>query len=303
MPSLQLEGIDLQRGSTLVFRDLSLSLDDARIGLIGDNGAGKTSLLRLLCGLEEPSAGQVRIDGQDIHREARGLRRSQLIGMMFQNPDDQIIFPTVEEELALSLQPQGLGKREALVRARAFLDGRGLAHWAQRAVTSLSQGQRQHVCWLALLLAGPATLLLDEPYASLDLPGQARLASDLDQCSRQLIVSTHLLQHVRHYPRVLWIDQGAVRLDGEGPQVCAAYEEHVARQVAAIRHGHTASAGDAHTAAQHALPRTTPPSAPMAADADASEAARSASGRTAPSAPRASAAAFPAPPGQQPSGD
>ena len=124
--------------------------------------------------------------------------------MMFQNPDDQIIFPTVAEELALGLQPQGLKKREALQQARSFLAERGLEGWADRAISTLSQGQRQHVCWLSLLLAGPATLLLDEPYASLDLPGQARLFHDLAHTDRQLIVSTHLLDHVRTYPRVLW---------------------------------------------------------------------------------------------------
>ena len=73
--------------------------------------------------------------------------------MMFQNPDDQIIFPTVAEELALGLQPQGLKKREALQQARSFLAERGLEGWADRAISTLSQGQRQHVCWLSLLLA------------------------------------------------------------------------------------------------------------------------------------------------------
>ena len=162
------------------------------------------------------------------------MKRSQRIGMMFQNPDDQIIFPTVEEELALGLP--GLKKREALQKAREFLAQRGLSDWAQHAISALSQGQRQHVCWLTLLLAGPATLLLDEPYASLDLPGQARLAHDLNQSDRQLIVSTHLLDHVRTYPRVLWLDQGQVRADGNGPDVCAAYEAHVRQLIAEAAH-------------------------------------------------------------------
>lgn len=155
--------------------------------------------------------------------------------MMFQNPDDQIIFPTVAEELALGLQPQGLKKREALQQARSFLAERGLEGWADRAISTLSQGQRQHVCWLSLLLAGPATLLLDEPYASLDLPGQARLFHDLARTDRQLIVSTHLLDHVRPYPRVLWLDQGRIRADGDGASVCAAYEAHVRTLVAGLR--------------------------------------------------------------------
>ncbi|HEY4665591.1 MAG TPA: AAA family ATPase, partial [Comamonas sp.] len=101
-------------------------------------------------------------------------------------------------------------------------------------VTSLSQGQRQHVCWLALLLAGPRSLLLDEPYASLDLPSQARLAQDIALARQQVIVSTHLLDHVRHFPRVIWLDQGAVRADGAGPEVCAAYEANVRERIAAM---------------------------------------------------------------------
>jgi biotin transport system ATP-binding protein len=91
------------------------------------------------------------------------------------------------------------------------------------------------VCWLALLIAGPRTLLLDEPYASLDLPGQARLADEIGACAQQVLVSTHVLEHVRHYPRVLWLEQGRVQADGPGREVCAAYEAAVAAEVAARR--------------------------------------------------------------------
>ena len=231
-PALELQHVHLQRGRTQVFEGLSLQLHEPRIGLIGDNGAGKTSLLRLLCGLEAPDQGQVLSQGQNLH--AVGSQRARWVGMMFQNPDDQIIFPTVVEELALGLQPQGLNKKAAQAQARQFLQTRGLQDWADRAVTSLSQGQRQHVCWLALLLAGPRSLLLDEPYASLDLPGQARLARDMAQAPQQIIVSTHLLDHVRHFERVLWLDAGQLRADGPGATVCAAYEADVRQRLQAL---------------------------------------------------------------------
>lgn len=237
-PLLELRQVSLRRGATQVFEGLGLALAEPRIGLIGHNGAGKTSLLRLLCALEVPGSGQVLSQGQDLHALPRGQLRALRVGMMFQNPDDQIIFPTVEEELALGLQPLGLPRREALARARDFLAQRGLGGWAQRAVAALSQGQRQQVCWLALLLAGPRTLLLDEPYASLDLPGQARLADDIAACDRQVLVSTHVLDHVRDYPRVIWLHEGRVQADGPGREVCAAYEGAVARQVAEARAGH-----------------------------------------------------------------
>lgn len=215
--SLALDDVHLQRGRNVVFENLSLQLIESRIGLIGDNGAGKTSLFRLLCGLDQPQAGYVRVpDGP------------QAVGMMFQNPDDQIIFPTVEEELALSLQHLQLPRAVLQQQVRDALQARGFAHWATRAIGSLSQGQRQHVCWLALTLAPHHVLLLDEPFASLDLPSQALLRQDIERAPQQVLVSTHVLAHVRHFERVIWLDRGRVRADGAGADVCAAYEADVA---------------------------------------------------------------------------
>lgn len=226
---IRIEAVRLQRGASVVFDGLSLALTEPRIGLIGDNGAGKSSLFRLICALDVPQSGRVTVQGHSLHIE----RRPGLVGMMFQNPDDQIIFPTVEEELALGLQPQGLSRRDAQERARQFLEQRGLSHWAARAISSLSQGQRQHVCWLALLIAAPKVLLLDEPFASLDLPGQALLGADIAAAEQQVIVSTHILSHVRGFARVVWLEQGRVRMDGGGAGVCAAYEADVAARMAA----------------------------------------------------------------------
>ena len=219
---MALEGVRLQRGNTCVFDGLTLSLQESRIGLIGDNGAGKSSLFRLLSGLDSPQAGRVLVP-----------EGAQAVGMMFQNPDDQIIFPTVEEELALSLQHASLTRAQAQQHVREILQARGLAAWAQRAIASLSQGQRQHVCWLALALAPHRVLLLDEPFASLDLPGQAALKHEIQQAPQQVLVSTHVLAHVRHFERVIWLDQGRVRADGAGVEVCAAYEADVASRAAA----------------------------------------------------------------------
>ncbi|MFT4191468.1 MAG: ABC transporter ATP-binding protein [Comamonas sp.] len=225
-----LDDVLLRRGQTTVFDGLSLDLREARIGLIGDNGAGKSSLFRLLCGLEAAQRGRVSVCGLDVRTQRAALPRT--VGLMFQNPDDQIVFPTVAEELAFSLQPQGLARQAARAQAQDFLAARGLQHWAGRAVESLSQGQRQHVCLLALLIAAPRVLLLDEPYASLDLPGQARLAADIEATAQQVLVSTHVLSHVRDFERVIWIDHGQVRADGAGAAVCAAYEADVRARAA-----------------------------------------------------------------------
>ncbi|WP_442907375.1 energy-coupling factor ABC transporter ATP-binding protein [Hydrogenophaga sp. BPS33] len=227
---ISVEDVTLVRGATKVFERLSLRLDDDRIGIVGDNGVGKSSLFRMLCGLDAPRSGRIWVNGGEVGATPHHDRS---VGMMFQNPDEQIIFPTVEEELALGLQAVGKPRREAVQQARDWLAARGLRDWAERAVSSLSQGQRQHVCWLALTIASPRTLLLDEPFASLDLPGQALLDREIRAASQQVIVSTHVLQHVRRFGRVIWLCGGGVRADGPGREVCAAYEADVATRVAA----------------------------------------------------------------------
>ncbi len=132
-PSICLDNITLQRGNTVVFQHLTLALTEPRIGLIGDNGAGKSSLFRLICGLDLPKSGQVlRPDGP------------QAVGMLFQNPDDQIIFPTVEEELALSLNHLKLSRAQAQLQVRDWLQARGLADWAPRAIPLFASPNAKH---------------------------------------------------------------------------------------------------------------------------------------------------------------
>jgi biotin transport system ATP-binding protein len=226
---IHLESLHLRRGTHIVFDGIDLQLAEARIGLIGDNGAGKSSLLRLISGLETPQSGSLRVCGQGMgDAPAPGW-----LGMMFQNPDEQIIFPTVCEELALGLTATGMSQRVADAHVKAWLVARGRGDWVGRAIGSLSQGQRQQVCWLALLIAAPRMLLLDEPFSSLDLPGQALLSREIAHAPQQIILSTHQLDHVRDFERVVWLHAGRVRASGLGRLVCAAYEADVAERLTA----------------------------------------------------------------------
>ena len=230
--SIFLDKVDLDRGRGKLFAGLSAALPESRIGLVGDNASGKSSLLRLVCGLLLPDAGSVTVHGLDTRTDRR--RFPGLVGIMFQNPDDQIIFPTVVEELAFSLTALGETRREARRRAQAFLDARKLGHWAERAVSALSQGQRQLLCLMALDIAEPRVLLLDEPFASLDLPSQARLMRRIHEADQQILLATHALHQVGDFPRVLWLEQGGIRADGPGPDVCAAYRADVAARTARL---------------------------------------------------------------------
>ena len=214
-------------GGRLVLDGLTLHLTERRIGILGRNGSGKTTLLRLIAGLIAPDKGTVRVDGFDPHADRRAAVAA--IGILFQNPDHQILFPTVEEELAFGLLQQGSEKTEAARQVAALLAAEGRTHWAKAPVTTLSQGQRHYLCLLSVLLMGPRTILLDEPLAGLDLPTQARLARRFAALPQRLVTITHDPAVLQDADRVLWLEAGRVVADGPPGDVLPAFTAEMAR--------------------------------------------------------------------------
>jgi biotin transport system ATP-binding protein len=215
----------------VLLSELSAHLTEARIGIVGRNGSGKTTLLRLLAGLVAPTAGRVRVEGIDPFADRAGALSR--VGILFQNPDHQILFPVVEEELAFGLRQQGMAPGEALARARGVLADWGRAHWAGVAVSTLSQGQRQMVCLMAVLAMAPGTVLLDEPYASLDLPGRMQLARLLEGMGQRVVVISHDPGALAGMERVIWLEDGRIRRDGTAGAVLEEFGAEMARRGAA----------------------------------------------------------------------
>ncbi|MDT8858414.1 ABC transporter ATP-binding protein [Paracoccaceae bacterium Fryx2] len=222
---LQSAGVSL--AGKAVLHDLSLTLTERRIGILGRNGSGKTTLLRLIAGLIPAATGSVLVDGIDPARDRKGILSR--LGILFQNPDHQIIFPTVEEELAFGLRQQGRSDAEARALARATLAAQGRSHWATASVASLSQGQRHFLCLLAVLAMEPATILLDEPFAGLDLPTQIRLGRALSALPQRLVTITHDPAALAGYDRVLWLEAGRIRADAAPAAVLPAFTAEMAR--------------------------------------------------------------------------
>ena len=215
----------------MLFERLTLDLRERRIGVLGDNGAGKSSFLRLLNGLLKPTAGRVIVDGLDTVQD-RALLPSK-IGFVFQNVDHQIVFPTVLEEVSFGLREQGLAARDADARAREALRSHGCADWVETAVHELSEGQKQRLCIIAIVAMNPTVLVLDEPFSSLDLPTRLALTGVLRDLPQRIVLASHDLDLLAQMDRVLWFENGGLRGDGRPDDVLPAYRAQAQETVAA----------------------------------------------------------------------
>ncbi len=223
-----LRGMSLAKGGRTIFDGLSLDLSERRVGLIGRNGSGKSLLSRLIAGLILPDSGSVRVCGVDVGRDRRAAIGT--VGILFQNPDHQIIFPTVEEEIAFGLTQQGRPKKDARAAAGDILAHFGCERWAGRSIQTLSQGQRHLVCLLAIIAMRPRLILLDEPFAGLDAPTTQRLTRHIAKLEQSVLHVTHHLPSLDGYERVIWLEAGRIVADGAPETILPAYEAEMARR-------------------------------------------------------------------------
>lgn len=221
-PLISLTNVSLSRGGHKVLDDVSLSIREHRVGIIGYNGSGKSSLLRLLCGLLTPDSGELTVHGLSVHEHHKTLFKTA--GLIFQNPDHQLIFPTVIEELCFGLRNLGHNKTEAIERSEAMLSRYQRSDWRDRPVASLSEGQKQLLCILSILLMQPDVLLFDEPYSSLDFPTRHQLARVISDLPQQAIMVSHEPHSFAGFDRIIWLDNGRIRMDDHPDTVLPAYE-------------------------------------------------------------------------------
>jgi biotin transport system ATP-binding protein len=172
-----LDAVSVRLGDELALSNVSLRLDQQRIAVIGANGSGKSTFARLLGGLVTAESGTVSVLGLDPAKQAKELRRN--VGVIFSNPDAQIIMPTVAEDVAFSLRGERLPKAEVAQRVTAALEEFGLAELADRAAHDLSGGQKQLLALSGALIRQPALIIADEPTAYLDARNSRIIAGHL----------------------------------------------------------------------------------------------------------------------------
>ncbi|QDC08961.1 ABC transporter ATP-binding protein [Oceanicola sp. D3] len=221
MSEIRLDGAGYGVAEREILRPLTLELRERRIGIVGRNGSGKSTLARLLAGLIAPSAGRIAVGGDDLFADRKAALAR--VGILFQNPDHQIIFPTCGEEVTFGLAQQGRREAEAEAAARAALESFGKAHWWDRPVGSLSGGQRHLLCLIAVLAMAPEWLILDEPFAGLDIPTTRALHGRLDALEQRVVMISHDPAALEGFDRVIWLEAGAVAADGPAGEVLARF--------------------------------------------------------------------------------
>ena len=218
---IELRGVGHVYGDRAVLADLDLHLPERRIGVVGANGSGKSTFARLLNGLVMPTTGTVLVDGLDTATHVREVRRR--VGFVFQDPDAQIVHPTVAEDVAYGLENQGVPPAERASRVAEALQRYGLAGHADHPAHLLSGGQKQLLAIAGVLVMRPARIVFDEPTTLLDLVNTRRVAQLIEELDQQVVVVTHDLDLLDGFDRVLVFDEGRVVADGDPASSVGAY--------------------------------------------------------------------------------
>jgi biotin transport system ATP-binding protein len=205
-----------------VLRRLDLTIYSQECLLIaGSNGSGKTVLMKLLAGLQEPSEGEILFQGKPLAKTGDSLRGA--LGLVFQDPDAQLIGETVEEDAAFGPRNLGFSPDQAAKQAAWALAAAGLEGKKDLPPRRLSGGEKRRLAVAGVIAMGCGTIIMDEPFANLDWPGVVQVLEiirDLKQTRKTVIILTHELEKVLALAdRLLILHQGRVRDDGKPQEV------------------------------------------------------------------------------------
>lgn len=235
---------------TVAMRDIRLDVRAGEfVGILGSNGSGKTTLLKIMDGLLKDFKGSVALDGTDI-RKLSAKEIYGKVGLIFQNPDDQLFAPTVAEDVAFGPLNMGFPELEVNARVGKALADVDMADYHKKSIHSLSFGQKKRACIAGLLAMGHEILLLDEPTAGLDPMGEYKMMGLLTRLNREnrvtIVMATHSVDLVPVFlDRLCILSKGRMVRSGTPEEVFTAPDEmehaklrlpHVAETIYRLKH-------------------------------------------------------------------
>ena len=197
---------------------LSLEIERGSFTVIlGHNGSGKSTLAKMLNGLNKPTSGDIFVDGINTKDEEREIEVKRKVGMVFQNPDNQIIASIVEEDVAFGPENLGVPPKEIKERVDDALKAVGMLEFKESTPHRLSGGQKQRIAIAGIIAMQPECLVLDEPTAMLDPKGRAEIIETLIRLNKEkgitVVLITHYMEEAQNADRVLVMNDGEIIAD------------------------------------------------------------------------------------------
>ena len=217
-------------GAPLVLDGVSLSVHRGEfLAVLGHNGSGKSTLAKHFNAILLPREGRVLVDGMETTDEDRLYDIRQTVGMVFQNPDNQIVATIVEEDVAFALENMGVPPAEIRQRVDDALRSVGMYQFREHAPHQLSGGQKQRIAIAGIIAMRPKCIVLDEPTAMLDPRGRAEVLKTLRQLNQEhgitIALITHYMDEAARCDRVVVVDRGRLLMDGKPREVFSRVEE------------------------------------------------------------------------------
>ena len=199
-------------------KNLSLDIEQGSFTVIlGHNGSGKSTLAKMLNGLNKPTSGDVFVDGLNTKDEKTVIEVKRKVGMVFQNPDNQIIASIVEEDVAFGPENLGIEPKEIEKRVDEALKATDMLQFKKSTPHRLSGGQKQRIAIAGIIAMEPECLVLDEPTAMLDPKGRAEIISTLHRLNREkgitVVLITHYMEEAQNADRVIVMNDGKIIAD------------------------------------------------------------------------------------------
>lgn len=212
-----------------VLNNVSLSIKKGEyLVILGHNGCGKSTLAKHLNGILLPSEGTVTIDGMNTVDEDKIFDIRKKVGLVFQNPDDQLVASIVEEDVAFGPENLGVKPEEIRLRVDNALKTVGMYEYKDYTAHKLSGGQKQRVAIAGILAMEPDCLVLDEPTAMLDPKGRQEVLQTIDKLNREknitIVLITHFMSEAVRADRVVVMDKGKILLEGTPQKVLTQVE-------------------------------------------------------------------------------
>ena len=213
-----------------VLDGVSLDIEEGSfVAVLGHNGSGKSTLAKHLNAILLPSGGKVYVDGIDTADEDKLLDIRRTVGMVFQNPDNQIVATVVEEDVAFALENLGVPPEEMRRRVDEAMKMAGIYEYRERAPHNLSGGQKQRVAIAGVVAMRPDCLILDEATAMLDPRGREQVMQTIHRLNKDLgitvVAITHYMEEAAQADRVLVMSQGHVVMEGTPKEVFSQTEK------------------------------------------------------------------------------